>query len=169
MSDLYKSLKNNLRIHPLSEPADVVKMIFQRRFCGGHLIKDPDKVIDYLFAEYQETDRRSDVSPYEDIRCGIVRVNLAPLDENKLELLGEIFISSANSHIPDRNGFESDLAELLASFDSFGFAFEREKLEKYLEEYRKAGCPAVSHSEKYKELYAPAYRVVHYSELSKLF
>jgi hypothetical protein len=41
------------------------------------------------------------------------------------------------------------------------FSFSCEALEEFLLRYRAQGCPAVSHSERYRSLYRPAYRVAH--------
>ena len=40
------------------------------------------------------------------------------------------------------------------------FTFDTEVLERYLADYRAAGCPPVSHSETYRQAYKPAYRVI---------
>jgi len=42
-----------------------------------------------------------------------------------------------------------------------------EELEAYLEEYKRAGYPMVSHSEQYRQAYKPAYRIVLESIFSK--
>jgi hypothetical protein len=42
-----------------------------------------------------------------------------------------------------------------------------EELETYLEAYKEAGYPMVSHSEQYRRFYNPAYRIVLASIFSK--
>ena len=169
MTDLVISVRNDLLFHPESEPQDIVKFIYQRRFGGGHLIPDREKALAYLRAEYSGVVHDTTVPLTRNLGCGIVRVNLAPLPPEKLETLGEIFILSANTHKEDRKGFEEDLEELVSCYEFFGFSFAVSELVGYIEDYKKSGCPPVSHSEKYRNLYHPAYRIVDSSELSKLF
>ena len=98
----------------------------------------------------------------EDIGNGFVRVNLAALDIGicSLERLSALFVLSANQTSGDMNRFQEKLEMIKDRFADLPFEFSRGALEAYLNGYVAAGCPAVSHSEIYREAYHPAYRVV---------
>ena len=97
---------------------------------------------------------------YEDIGNGIVRVNLAAIKPEELEQLGKDFIRSAAEHAGTKERFLQKL-EVLRQLTAAGhFSFGMIEMEYYLSEYMKSGCPMVSHSEQYRQNYAPAYRVI---------
>ena len=84
-----------------------------------------------------------------------------------MEQLGDDFIRSSQMH---RGSLEEFLPKLdiLRKLASEGvFTFGSEALEAYLEGYKQAGYPMVSHSQAYRQAYKPAYRVVLRSLLPK--
>ena len=97
---------------------------------------------------------------YEDIGNGIVRVNLAAVKPEALEQLGKDFIRSAAEHTGTKEHFLQKLDVLRQMTAAGHFSFGMIELEHYLSEYMKSGCPMVSHSEQYRQNYAPAYRII---------
>lgn len=160
--ELEAVLREHAARYPLMEPADAVKLIYQNEFGGGHLITDPDKALRFLRMEYASVSRDPALPLTEDIGGGIARVQLAALDEAvfPLERLNALFVRSAEEHRGDGERFLRKLA-LLRSVTAQGvFDFSPEALDAYLELCRAAGFPAVSHSDRYRSAYRPAYRVV---------
>lgn len=160
--ELIEILHRHAKSYPLMQPCDAVKLIYQNEFGGGHIIKDPKQSLLYLRREYEQTEKTPDAPLYEDIGNGIVRVNLSALDTEiySLDDLNRDFVSSANRHKGDPKSFEQKLKLMLSEFDRIGFGFTKDELEKYLDDYLKAGCPPVSHSEAYRNAYKPAYRII---------
>ena len=145
--------------YPGMEPTDAVKLLYQRRFGGGHLIRDPSYSLQRLREEYEATEK-TDKPLCEDIGGGVVRLYLGGLRPEWLEKVNEAFVRSAeriHGQMPD---FLCDLRQLEETAEEGVLPFTAAALADYLSGYRAAGCPMVSHSPRYRELYAPAYRVM---------
>ena len=160
MEELKKILIMQAKRYPMMQPRDGVKLIYQNEFGGGHMIQDVQGCLDYLRREYRSVEKREDMPLYEEIGNGAVRVNLAAVGEEDLEKLGRWFIASAESWGGRMDSFLGKLEVLKELTDQGIFGFDRQELESYLQEYEKAGYPPVSHSQGYRQMYEPAYRVV---------
>ena len=160
MEELKKILREHAKRYPLMQPTDAVKLIYQNEFGGGHLIRDEEACLNYLRWEYASVEKNPTAPMLEDIGNGIVRVNLAAVKPEDLEQLGRDFIRSAAAHTGSMDSFLRKL-DILRQVSREGcFTFSVEALEKYLEEYKQAGYPAVSHSETFRNAYAPSYRII---------
>ena len=160
MEELKQILQEHAMRYPLMQPTDAVKLIYQNEFGGGHLIRDEQAVLNYLRREYELVEKDSTMPLYEDIGNGIVRVNLAAIKPEDLEQLGKEFIRSAAEHTGTKERFLQKL-DVLRQLTAAGyFSFGMIETEYYLSEYIKSGCPMVSHSEQYRQNYAPSYRVI---------
>ncbi len=167
MTDFYAILKTHAARYPEMEPTDTVKLLYQSEFGGGHLIADPDACLAYLLAEWERTPFDATAPLTEDIGGTMVRVMLSALaDRQSVEALGRDFIASAACVHGTMKGFWEKLALLRTVTAEGCFAFSLTALDEYLAAYEKAGCPAVSHSETYRRLYRPAYRVLRREDFS---
>lgn len=160
MEELQRILREQARRYPLMQPADAVKLIYQNEFGGGHLIRDEQACLDYLRREYDNVTKNPNTPLYEEIGNGIVRVNLAAVKEEDLELLGKRFIESAAIHNGSVASFRNKLTVLQKLTQEGIFHFGTDALNTYLSDYEAAGYPAVSHSSVYRNHYFPAYRIV---------
>lgn len=162
METLEQVLQRHAKQYPRMEPQDAVKLIYQNVFGGGHLIKDPAACRCALQHEYENL-RQDPYAPLlETIGNGMARVMLNAIDASgySVQQLGYTFIRSSQEHQGSLQGFLLKL-DILRKVTSTGiFSFTAEELETYLEAYRQAGYPMVSHSEQYRNVYHPAYRVV---------
>ena len=160
MKQLEQILRAQAVERPEMEPRDAVKLIYQNEFGGGHMIPDEEACMAYLRREYETVARDPAAVRAEPIGNGLVRVNLAAVDPWELEDLGRAFIRSAASRRGSMEAFLEKL-KLLERLTGEGiFAFDGDDLQHYLTDYREKGYPAVSHSERYRKAYRPAYRVV---------
>ena len=153
-------LREHAARYPGMQPTDAVKLIYQNEFGGGHLIRDEDACLNYLRREYAAVEKDSASPLYERIGNGIVRVNLAAVKEADLEQLGRDFIRSAAEHKGNPSRFLGKLSVLKKLTAEGIFTFGTDELDGYLAEYEKAGYPAVSHSQAYRDAYKPAYRII---------
>lgn len=160
--ELLDVLKAHAARYPLMRPEDAVKLIYQNEFGGGHLISDPQMSLEWIRREYLGNKPDPDVPLFEDLGNDIVRLHFQALDTEKLPLesVNELFVRSAELHKGSMESFHNKLKLLEDSFFDIGFGFDRGELDGYLARYSAAGCPMVSHSDTYREAYAPAYRVV---------
>ena len=162
MEELVHILKSHAARYPEMEPTDAVKLIFQNEFGGGHMIRDEDSCMAYLRRECENTERNRDIPLWEEIGNGIVRVNLTALTEEvyPVEQLGRDFIRTAAAHKGEIPSFLEKLGVLRQLTEEGIFPFSPAQLEIYLTQYAKAGYPPVSHSQRYRDAYHPAYRVI---------
>ena len=162
---MIKELENIILTHtqkyPLMQVTDAVKLIYQGEFGGGHLVRDRKECLSRIKKE-AEISSKSYGEVIEDIGFGIVRVNLASIESIGIthEKLCDLFIESASIIKGDLSTFFKKLECLSALTSNNAFSFTLRELDSYLEEYIKSGCPAVSHSEIYRNEYHPAYRIV---------
>ncbi len=146
-------------------PQDVIKLLFQNEFGGGHLISDPKVSFIRLQEEFNQAEHDLSAPLLENIGNGFVRVMLGALNpaEYSLESLNKDFVRSAQLHTGSQDNFLRKL-DMLREFTRQGvFSFSPTDLENYLTEHISNGCPAVSHSQAYRDQYRPAYRVVRQS------
>ncbi len=162
IDELAKILAVHAEKYPLMQPCDAVKLIFQSEFLGGHMIKSPEQSLLQLTDEFNMIEKTPGAQLFEYIGNGVSRVNLAALDTEKYPLseLNRDFCESANLRRGNMDAFLKKLNFLEAEYPRLEFRFSAEELRGYLEKYRRAGCPAVSHSEEYRIAYRPAYRVI---------
>ena len=162
MDTLEQILRAHARKYPAMEPTDGVKLLYQNTFGGGHMIRDMQACKQMLLREYENTPQISAAPLLEDIGNGIVRVMLSSLEESGYtpEELADAFIRSSQICCGALEDFLPKL-ELLRKLTAEGvFAFSPRELDAYLETYKQAGYPMVSHSEAYRQAYKPAYRIV---------
>ena len=162
METLYRILLTHAARYPLMEPTDAVKLLYQNEFGGGHLIRDEESCLNYLRREYESVIQSPDAPLMEDIGNGMFRIYLNALDHAgyALEQLGADFLHSAQIHRGSLDRFLKKL-EILQQLTTEGrMPFTQEALDAYLETYRQAGYPMVSHSDAYRNAYSPAYRII---------
>lgn len=162
MNELYAVLGAHARRYPLMRPQDAVKLVFQNEFGGGHLIQDAGECLLRLETEYALVQEDAGMPLTESLGNGMARLHIAAAKARGIPAaeIHELFMKSASRAQGSRASFESKLALLLCAADEGLFAFGGDELTRYLDKYRRAGSPLVSHSEAYRAAYLPAYRVV---------
>lgn len=167
MISVQQLLRTHAARYPKMQPSDAVKLLYQRVFGGGHLIRSEQDAAAYI---KQEAAAVNSCGEHRTELLGeTARVYLdSSFSEEELELLARVFCisaerfcsgwESANSVV--RKEWETSLDVLRREAQGNRFAFSAEDLESYLTAYREQGYPAVRHSEVYREAYAPAYRVI---------
>lgn len=161
MHSFERALARHALTYPGMTPRDAVKLAVQAEFGGGHMIADEEKSLAYLREECADL-LPGDAAPCEDIGGGLCRLDLcAALGKGlSLETVNRMFVSTANQSRGSAEGLEGKLALLTRMCAAGRMPFAPDDLASYLIEYRAMGCPAVSHSEAYRGLYVPHYRVI---------
>ncbi len=168
MNSIKNILLSHASLYPKMLPADAVKLIYQATFGGGHMVLDEASVIARTKNEYDQMGHKS-----RHLKCEVLgeasRIYIdSPMSDSQIEIIAKIFINSARGFSKGyteadghtRELFEARLRVLESLCREGAFAFTHTELEAYLEEYRKSGYPAVSHSDVYRKNYTPAYRVI---------
>ena len=157
----HRALLAHIQVHPRLRPQDVFKFIYQSSFGCEHLVSSLSGAVEYIRSEYEKitaTDKKVLVEPLDGQYS---RVDLAYLDRGlSAETLGKLFCSSAKKEVSGELALKEkiEVARILARKELFDFsldAFERD-----LETWRDGGFPPVHHSDTFRELYHPSYRVI---------
>ena len=148
-------LEQALRLRPNMEMQDAVKLLYQSVFGPGHLVKDPAAARSRL-ADEMHICKGDSLPSYEEISPALCRLNLAPAKAMGCspKTVGMLFLRCARHSFPVPENWPA----LLDVVKDFSFPVNASHFS--LEAYRAAGCPPLHHSETYRALYHPAYRVV---------
>lgn len=150
-----------LRKYPLLELTDLIKLVFQNEFGGGHLISDENASLIRIQKELENTEFNKDIPLAEDIGNGLVRLNLGALNEKiSAEAVNLCFIASANEIKGSIESFESKISEIFKLSKEGLIPFDEKQITEYMKNYKNNGYKAVSHSETYRNEYKPAYRIM---------
>lgn len=168
--DFNKIIIEHFERYPFMKARDAAKLCYQSEFGCGHFIADEKRAYDYLIEEMCEASKLSctvNESFYENIGGGYVRVNIRKLDENGMspQILFDKFIRSSKNNKGTKGGLterfrcirhltrECKAPFELGEFDEF--------TESYLELSNKKGLLLpIGHSDEYRQMYKPAYRVI---------
>ena len=157
MENFEKILLFHFEKYPLMKPVDAVKLCYQSAFGCGHLVKNEEFALSMLKNELENTTRDFDAQLFKPIGGGYVRIDLHKAKAVKIpeEKICEVFIKSANSG--EKTELEPKI-EILKKLSKEGITpFSEKELLEYLFGY---SGEMVSHSERYKTEYRPAYRVI---------
>ena len=161
MRGFERALLTHLQKYPLMGPEDCAKLIYQSEFGGEHMIADAEQSLEWIRRELEEAEP-CDGEIYEDIGSGVFRLHFGPAKAAGIspEEINEKFTSSWAKAAGTKAGQEQKL-RLLERLCMEGYtAFSIEEFADFIEKYRAAGCPALHHSARYREVYQPHYRVV---------
>lgn len=154
--DFATCLREQLRLHPATQPQDVLKLCYQAARGAEHLLADTARARAYFDQEYAATPADASQSLFEDISENVSRVNLAAWKAANLpaEWLFRMFVHTAS--VPMGG------ADLLAQYiaEAAAIAGHLPGWDDALNTWREAGMPAVHHTEAYRAGEHPAYRIV---------
>ncbi|MHB1315506.1 MAG: uridine kinase family protein [Christensenellales bacterium] len=161
MKDL---LCRQVRRYPRMQVQDMVKLIYQNEFGGGHLIENGTGSLQHLKEECRHLEAAG-AGPsvfYEDIGNGLCRLYLGGLQKLgiSLETVNRFFVNTAHTVRGSIERFEEKLDGLRQCCKDGMLPYSIDKLEQYLADYREKGYPPVSHSDAYRAAYSPSYRIV---------
>ena len=157
----HRALLAHIQAHPYLRPQDVFKFLYQSSFGCEHLVSSLSGAIEYIRGEYEKitaTDKKVLVEPLDGQYS---RVDLAYLDYGlSIETLGKLFFASAKKEVGGEHMLKEkiEVARILAREGLFDFTSD--EFERDLETWRDGGYPPVHHSDTYRELYHPSYRVI---------
>lgn len=153
---------DQLRRYPDACVQDLVKALYQSEFGCGHLISDPAAGLAWLRSEAASCLRRDADALIEPVGSVFARVHLGALEAMGLsaDTLFSLFALSSQApsgSMPDFLRMLDDLERLIREGT---IPLDPAQASAYLDAYREAGCPPARHSEPFRTVYAPAYRVV---------
>ncbi|NLI61123.1 MAG: hypothetical protein GX375_06815 [Clostridiales bacterium] len=165
-NSLKKLLLKQYKLYPKMQLQDMVKFIYQNEFAGGHMIDSEEDSLKLLKDELKilrgQDEGKSVSQPFESIGNGLYRLHLVGLKDKAIELrtINKFFVNAANSVVGTREGFEEKLNLLKALCRDRHLPYPLVELKSYILKYREEGYQPVSHSQVYRDLYRPAYRII---------
>ena len=153
-------------MYPKMHIQDIVKLIFQNEFGGGHLITDIEKSLKKLEEECSLISECSSpsltINPFESIGNDLFRINLCALEKSSISLstINKFFVNTADSVKGSVKSFEEKLSVFEECCKEGELPFSLDILKSYLSNYKNQGYPPVSHSIAYHNAYSPSYRII---------
>ena len=149
-------------LYPDMEPQDAVKLIYQQAFGPEHMIRDPEKSLAMLKTEMAGLQKSpAKEALYEPVGSGLCRLNLRPCRDRGIpaEEINRLFVETAQTTQGDEKLFRQGVKALRQLAEEGQTPFDPLDLDLFLARYPQKPA-AVHHSARYREAYAPAYRVV---------
>ena len=171
--DWLSLLIKQAQMHPAMEPQDVYKIMFQAVFGAEHLLADQQAAYRYFIREYDVV-QPQEMYLYEPIQENVCRINFGAWKQEGLpgEWLFRMFADSVSTGIiPEKEPstryeqFTQYEKAAEAAVKSGIFSFSEKEWKDYRQSYyakSSDGCTpyAVHHSEHYRSVEQPAYRLV---------
>ncbi len=155
-----------LNRRPKSEPADYFKLMYQSYFGLGHLVSDWNSFNNCLAQEMSEINPASKVLPlYEPITVGqpVFRLNLAPavrMGVTPDQITETCKRFTQNFQSGDRKTFMDLITVFRSIIIEAPFDMNNATVDAFLTEYDLKQCYPVHHSDIYRRLYHPHYRLI---------
>jgi hypothetical protein len=152
----------HFRRYPAMQVQDMVKLLHQSEFAGGHMIADAAESLRRLKKECRSLQPAAAGEAFEDIGGGLCRLHLVHLPELGLSpaTVNRLFTATASAVKGSPKRFAEKLDAFMSLCRSGALPFDADEAAAYIRAYRVQGCPPVSHSDTYRAAYKPAYRVV---------
>ncbi|MEA4921484.1 MAG: hypothetical protein VB078_11290 [Clostridiaceae bacterium] len=155
---MYPVLEEYLEQYRYIEPCDLIKFCYQSVMGPGHMAPSCQASAERISKELAESTRRDEkTSVYQMLEGEAARLDI---DSGiSPESLGALFCLTAKTW--PRESSVCRVFEMLEDRRvQSSMPFGHEALLDCIADWRRAGCPAVSHSETYKEHYRAHYRIV---------
>lgn len=152
-----KMLTEHFKKYPKCEIRDIFKFIHQSSYGCEHMVSSLEKAIEYIKREYQKGIAQADI---EALDGEYSRVPLSYIDKGLLpETLGKLFYLSAEP-TDGRKALIKKLDAVRELTEEKALPFDRTELENAVKEWGEKDFSALHHSERFREEYKPAYRVI---------
>ena len=158
-----ETILQHYKIYPRSELQDFFKLIHQSEFGPGHLVVNPKENFKHLAAEYENLAETSVDQVIEILQPQLCRLHLEVLRQTTLSIktLQKFFEISAREKRGDIDSYLKKISELKELCSDGSLPFTENNVERFVTEKIKPDPTGLfRHSRKYREAYAPAYRVV---------
>lgn len=164
-NSLLAIISAHLARRPGMQPRDVYKLLYQSVRGPEHIIASPQAFTQWLKEEWQGLDFSHPDPLVESIRPdgSLLRLNLRPFKASggSLEVLADACLETGRESWGTQADLETAWHDLLAGWRKDPLPdLSLDGLEAFTRWLEAEGFPAVHHSEQYRSLYRPAYRLV---------
>jgi hypothetical protein len=158
-------LSEHLTRRPAMQPRDIYKLLYQGIRGPEHIISSPQAFREYLNTEWQALNPGGDNPLTESIRPDgtLLRLNLRPFKAagGSLEALTAACLETAHRPWGTRNELQQAWEAFIDSCRAGSWPnWTFQEVETFTSLLREKEFPPVHHSDRYRELYHPAYRLV---------
>lgn len=147
------------QLYPKGEIQDFIKLLYQATLGSAHLISNIEENYKRLEDEYNYIEHDDNHLLYEEISDKLLRVHLEAIRKDELKKYHQLFLQSIDI-TSSKEEFINILNEVEIGIQEGWIPFEINKWQKEKQEYIDKGCPVISHSEIFRELYHPHYRLM---------
>jgi hypothetical protein len=153
-------LIKHYQTYPKLQTEDIFKYLYQSAFGCEHLVSDEETALAYIRREYEFVPK-TDVPLVEPLDGKYCRVHLSCLNgDMEPETLAKLFCLSAKKESSGKADLERKLCVARALIAGGEIPLDCVFFDMMTEIWRKNGYPAVRHSETFRSVYRPAYRVI---------
>lgn len=155
-----KVILDNIERYPFLRLVDILKLVHQSSYGCGHMIDNYPSFAERLKKEYYDT-VPAHGRLYTNIGEGYCRIDLksARFFGIDPELIAKICYFSSFSKVNGDDTFRKNLSVLRQMSLNHEIAFSTEEIDSLLDSWKKNGKGLFRHSECYRKMYSPAYRV----------
>ena len=152
--------------YPVSRPQDLIKLIYQNEFAGGHMVSDEVESMNRLETERDSAKKNRPANVlyrelFDDIGNGYSRIHLSALPDGlNMSTVNRFFINTANAGTGNAERFKAKLEVLLACCRDGLIPFSPDEVNECIRKYGGEEALSIRHSDAYKAAYSPAYRVI---------
>ena len=143
--DINDAITLEKKLHPDTQPQDILKLIIQANMGAMHMIEDETKALQYLKEEKKLAHHKEQLQP---IGNGYVRVPLSMMDEKDLSLWNHLFVCGANHSIKNDENVRVMIQQMKLT-DHFSSTQINYALQH-----------GIHHSQIYANTYHPHYRIL---------
>lgn len=162
MTDKLKAIiLEHIKKYPQAELQDILKLLYQNEFGPKHLANNEIEAFKSLSKEINSVEFDKNEPLFEDIGDNALRLNLKAIPAGtNLNYINKVIINSANEFYGTNEKLVVKFGLLVVMAQNEEIPFDIQKVRDETNAFAKNGFKPINHSDKYKELYSPAYRVI---------
>jgi len=151
-------LNNTLHRYPGSRAEDIYKFLYQGVFGCEHILTSEEKLASYIELEVE---KNISADADEVLSTDFARVSLKWIKAGmKPQTLARLMMLSSQNNKKTIVDFENVLAEAVNDMSGSSSQFDVESINAFFDRMKALEYPACHHSEVYRSLYNPSYRVI---------
>jgi len=151
----------HIKKYPEAELQDILKMLYQNEFGPKHLAENEIECFKSLSNEINNINYDESEELFEDIGEGALRLNLKAIPVGTdLNYINKIIVNSANDFCGTNEKLVVKFGLLVVMAQNNEIPFDIQKVRDETNAFAKNGFKPISHSEVYKQIYSPSYRVI---------
>lgn len=154
-----KLLTDHYKKYPELQLQDIFKYIYQSSFGCEHMVPSLDAVTDYMRKEYENAVFASEM--YDKLDAAFSRVHFSVLGQGlSIDTFAQLFYLSAKKETNGKTQLENKLSIVRELISEEILPFSLSDFEKETAQWKEENYPAVHHSDVFRNVYSPSYRVI---------